>query len=1737
MGELSGFNHFEGVERVSTISNSASGSPNRSTRQSVRSLSRTPDRSLKEKVKTLHNRGQSMEVMTTPYDESVITTSTLPKSMRTNSAILSRVNSLNESSSPKKHYGIHHLHSPLSTPDLQQLQKSSTSQLRTLSKLAQNVNSDEFSILTPTQEVAGLYGRRKLQKSDVARGKSVNSLSLDIYSWEGRNWMDKQRQFLQAYEYLCHIGEAKEWIEGILQKPIPPIVQLEEALRDGVILAEIVLTVQPQRRIRIFRHPKLQYRHSDNIAIFFRFLAEVEMPDLFRFELTDLYEKKNIPKVIHCIHALSWILLRKGVIDFPIGNLLGQLEFEHHELEEMQKGLDKAGVSMPRFGNMGVDFGLEIYPQPVPEVIESDEDRVTRKLEENTANIIDLQAQARGAIHRIRLGNMMQRLWDAENYLIELQSIIRGDFSRQVAEYRISMRKFAVDLQSCARGFLIRQGQSKRQLYWKTNELEVIKLQKLIRANRIRQEIYGRRLQLLELTSGLKDLQANIRGLILRKSLVVQQRDFQKCPRTKELQANIRGSLVRSALLAQKKEVYACSGVKELQANIRGSLVRSALLAQKKEVYACSGVKELQANIRGSLVRSTLLAQKKEVHACSGVKELQANIRGLLIRNALLIQDREVKSCSEINELQAKIRGLLLRRIIDAKKKDIIACLVPVERLVAAIRGMLLRDAVRTRFRNLLHAENLLIILQAHMRAVILRNHLSYQKEQLRVEELTLTDLQSASRGNQSRKEFQLTIEKLKNNDSTIIKIQAFIRAAASRRKTNLTLNALESEKSSILRIQELSRGLILRKKVGADHEALFALATSITKFEAVARRYLRQRQINKTLKELELHNAEIAELQALSRAGILRNSIETILTELDEAEDSVTVFQSVARASLVRFNFEEKMRFYKENMDKVIKIQSFVRGRLQGEAYKSLTTGKNPPVNTVKNFVHLLNDSDFDFNEEIEFERLRKIVIQQVRQNETAEQYIDQLDIKIALLVKNKITLDEVVKHQKNFGGHPGNLLVNTSLVSGNQFDLKALNKNSRKKLESYQEMFFTLQTQPQYLARLFKRIREQGTPDKDCKRIETLMMGLFGYAQRRREEYYLLKLLARSAREEIDSASSIQEYVRGNFFWVKLLANYTRSPRDRKFLRELLGPLIQVSIIEDPALDLESDPMQIYCSAINNEELRTGQPSHRLLDIQREEAIKDSETREIFINHLRDLREISDELLHALENLLNRMPYGIRFICQQSYEALCEHFPQEPQSLLLQVVGHWLWKFYFRPALIAPETMGIVEKQLTPLQKRNLVEVAKVLSQVASGRLFGGENIYLQPLNAYVGDAIERISLIFSNIISVADAESTFDIDEFNDLYAKSKPTLYVKMADIFAIHQLIAADLPTICSNRDDMLREIVQELGSVKNNETEMLGVTSTEIQMTLNPKLHEIEDPEADVKALFMETKRCVLYIIRVQAGSNLMEILIRPITREDELKWRSVLQEEFSEGSRARGAYSDANTLVDIKSMSYKELKQTALENIMKLEQSGRISRQNYYQDILNAIALDIRTKSRRRVQRHRELEGVRLTLANLNEKAEWLESQRKSYDNYIEQAMMTLQKKGKKRFLMPFTKQYNHEKELERTGRKPKFGSFKYSARTLFDKGVLVSWNGITEREWDKVNLTIACDHVGVFSIESSKGSIQIPGATAQISMDSLLAAQFANHQYLSLFENSARLNVNLLLHLLYKKFYRTDG
>lgn len=1575
-----------------------------------------------------HVRSQSVEnVRFSPYDGAV----SPPSKPRPLSIAISRADSVR---APTRDHSGRPLSAHLDRPELKSLQKSSTGHLRTLSKFAEAGSDEDFVIKSPEQQVVGLNGRRRLQRLDNARGASTTS------SWANRNWMDQQRQFLQAYEYLCHIGEAKEWMEDIIETDLPPVVELEEALRNGVTLAEIVQSIKGQP-LRIFRDPKLQYRHSNNYAHFFKFLSEVELPDLFRFELVDLYEKKNVPKVIYCIHALSWLLFRKGIVDFRIGNLVGKLQFEDHELEATQKGLDKSGVSMPNFSGMQANFAVE--PEPEPEPVESEEDRIERELCENEDIILDLQAQMRGALVRIRLGNLMQDLWDNEHLIADLQSRIRGDWARQVAYYRLDMRRFAITLQSAARGYLVRSRVRGEEQYWQDKEVQVLKVQNLFRGRKARAQVQYTKSKIQRHENGIRQFQAAIRGALERL------RVCDRYEQTRDTEPSV---------------VY-------VQAMIRGALVRQQMDREWTE---------LQAN---------------EEH----IAQMQAVSRAMLLRQSLRTDQESLRQHeSLVTLLQAAARGALARKKNEEVQAKLEHTNVNWSGLQSQVRGNVARASVRK------------------------------IQEALNLEIPQITDLQAVARGGLVRSDVTTILTHLHEQEDVIMSLQSYIRGYLSRQRHFCDLKALKTQEPTILDLQSACRGFVQRQKT------------------------------YETLCELNAQEPEIVQLQSIARGVLQRMQIGIQLGQVEEHEEALVELQALARGLMIRQQYAEKKQFYKENMEKVIKIQSFVRGRQQGEAYKSLTSGTNPPVSTVKNFVHLLNDNDIDFDEEIEFERLRKTVVQHVRQNELAEQYVDQLDIKIALLVKNKITLDEVVKHQKHFGGNVGTLLSSKDISSKDPFDLKALNKNSRRKLEQYQELFFILQTQPQYMARLFRRVREQNLAEKDTKRIEQLTMSLFGLAQKRREEYWLLKLLSRSLRQEIEGCATLQEYLRGNFFWTKLFANYVRSPRDRKFLKDVLGPVIRENIIDNEHLDLESDPMQIYRSAINNEELRTGQRSHRDPNVSRDVALKDPETRGTFIHNLQDLRDVADQYFTVFEEVLHRMPYGVRFLAQQIFEELTRQFPYEPQEQMLQIAGHWVWKAYIQPALLQPQHWGVVDRGLSPVMNRNLGAVAKVLGQIAIGKLFGGEDLYLQPLNSYITEAIDRLQDIWSNMINVRAVEVQFEIDEFNDLFARTKPTLYIKLADVFAIHNLVIDDLPSLCPAQDDPLREVVRELGSAKNNENELLHVSATEITLTLNPKYHEQEDPDAAIKSLFMETKRYVLYIIRVQTGANLTEIMCKPITPEDEDRWDALVREELAaqqkDRSRKHGAAmrsSAASTYAtdmgsnSVLDLSYPTLKQYCLENVVHLQRAGRISHHNNYQDLLNAIAVDIRTKHRRRIQRAKELEGVRTTLAALDEKAHFLESQLKSYNDYIEQAMVTLQsKKGKKKFLLPFTRQYNHQRELQRSGREYRFGSFKYSARNLAQKGILISWAGYPESQWERLDITISSNSTGTFEIQGSQGSMMIPGAFAEVPLDGLLQAQFDNHQFMNLFGEgrdgsgggAVRVNVNLFLHLIFKKFYRDE-
>jgi len=93
--------------------------------------------------------------------------------------------------------------------------------------------------------VAGLPGRISLKAP--SQGSSLTPASRLL----GISWVDKQRHLLQAYEYLCHVGEAQQWIEGCLGEELEcGVVEFEDALQNGVTLARLVRVFQGEGAVK-----------------------------------------------------------------------------------------------------------------------------------------------------------------------------------------------------------------------------------------------------------------------------------------------------------------------------------------------------------------------------------------------------------------------------------------------------------------------------------------------------------------------------------------------------------------------------------------------------------------------------------------------------------------------------------------------------------------------------------------------------------------------------------------------------------------------------------------------------------------------------------------------------------------------------------------------------------------------------------------------------------------------------------------------------------------------------------------------------------------------------------------------------------------------------------------------------------------------------------------------------------------------------------------------------------------------------------------------------------------------------------------------------------------------------------------------------------------------------------------------------------------------------------------------
>lgn len=177
---------------------------------------------------------------------------------------------------------------------------------------------------------------------------------------------------------------------------------------------------------------------------------------------------------------------------------------------------------------------------------------------------------------------------------------------------------------------------------------------------------------------------------------------------------------------------------------------------------------------------------------------------------------------------------------------------------------------------------------------------------------------------------------------------------------------------------------------------------------------------------------------------------------------------QSLVRMILQRKRFRARLAYLNSQTDAAVTLQAAWKGARVRRNYKGLTEQRDPPVGTVRRFLHLLDQTDSDFNEELLVGELKESVVRDIKNNQQLEAEVNAMDTKIELLIKNRIALQDVVRQAKVLEKQRKKGEIKDSEFAHTQHGLKSMDKTSRQRLVSYQHLFYLLQTNPKYLATL---------------------------------------------------------------------------------------------------------------------------------------------------------------------------------------------------------------------------------------------------------------------------------------------------------------------------------------------------------------------------------------------------------------------------------------------------------------------------------------------------------------------------------------------------------------------------------------------------------------------------------------------------------------------------------------------
>lgn len=799
---------------------------------------------------------------------------------------------------------------------------------------------------------------------------------------------------------------------------------------------------------------------------------------------------------------------------------------------------------------------------------------------------------------------------------------------------------------------------------------------------------------------------------------------------------------------------------------------------------------------------------------------------------------------------------------------------------------------------------------------------------------------------------------------------------------------------------------------------------------------------------------------------------------------------------------------YYKINENSIIKGQKVIRKHLENKAnikdleektkaarviqenfrkYRrkqnldTLYNCADPPLPLVRKFIDLLRHTDLDYEEELTFERTKSQVTRLMTNNRNMDLDLDELDHKIGLLVRHRISLEEVMAHKNKVANRISYYLNSQEFTK----------RKEKTQLIALEQLLFHLQTEPQYLSNLYFVCEEDNLYEK-------ALLPLYNFVSEEREEFLFVRLCREILKKYIDSIDDLKKFININEQYGRKILKLLRG-----FFQTLPSYDTLGTSIKDIHASYQSGD---HSMRINLNLSAMFEEKHKRAPIDVYEVLTDEDIVKV-------LDESKNFIVHwskifafqILDNL--NLPKSMKYLMKVTQVELRNKFPNLSTNKITAMVSFFLWKCYLEATLID----GKVFKRESGLnfsddQKERLNMISKLIGYASMGKSYGTQEPHLVSLNETIMEIHKKFLDLVNDSLENINLDNIYEMGQCSSSLPTQKPTLYIGLDNLKYLVDLLKKNKESVFGVTGSRLKKLFETIDMAYDEEK-----VDDHLTLSLIAMPPEEVSPSIDLKELFVQTKRYFVDLLLCGVhGDTVSEVLSTEINDKHEEIYKELIKSP-----------DDPFTSLEAK-------KQKICENLVSLSNVGMTSRNNNYQALINQIASEIIRQGEYRQNRTKQISNFKETIKRLEDKKKDYEERLEKYKLFLDSCLENM----KRNSLKPRIKSESNRASKLLIDREkllnPK--SIKLNGEKLLRKEILES-KIFSNKELSKFNFEINfTGKIDEFEVVVKKPKTD--PTTVYLNFQSLLEHEF--NQVTSIpITDEVSFKVGPLINYLNKKFY----